>query len=287
MSPLFSKRDRDTAVQADGFAVTFAKHPARPHRGLVPGRRVWATLLTMGTVAGLGVVAVPVLSALDDEPRTRPVAQNATVPPTSPMPAAPRPTASATPTAKPSERANPVVTKTVETERDKRRRKARRLPQGPNFTSVKGVVMRNAGTGMCADTPPGGGKANDPTVAFSCAGSLAPTQRWDLLVYGKGGGPGGADLFVVHNSKNGMCFDLYAYRSVPDGDVKQWRCSPGPNDNQMWYLQKRGHNRFWIRNLVNGKRCLDVEGQGTKSRPGSKLKNTDCGRRGTHLWSFQ
>ncbi|MFD8820344.1 hydrogenase expression protein, partial [Streptomyces sp. NPDC059627] len=47
------------------FGDTFARRPAVPRRGLVPGVRVWATV---GAAAGLTVVAalaVPLLSRVD------------------------------------------------------------------------------------------------------------------------------------------------------------------------------------------------------------------------------
>lgn len=286
MSPLFSKRDRRAADQAHGFAVTFARHPARPRRGLVPGRRVWTTILTAGALAGLGVVAVPLAAELGNEPQVKPVARNAPAPPR------PQPTVPAAPrkrTGKPAKRAKPPVvtrTKLVREPASKPRKKVRRLPQGPRFGGVKGVVMKNVMTGMCADIPSDSGDTEHPAMVFGCAGSLSPTQRFDLLVFGRGGGPGGADLFVVHNSRSGLCFDLSQFGSAPDTDVRQGRCNPGKKDNQMWYLERRGPNRFFIRNLASGGRCLDVSGSNGNSPSGARLRNAGCSEQDDHLWSF-
>ncbi|MER5787668.1 RICIN domain-containing protein [Streptomyces sp. NPDC001980] len=61
---------------AGRFSDTFARRPAMPRRGLVPGMRVWATV---GAAAGLTVVvalAVPLLSRVDlfPDPDTTPAA---------------------------------------------------------------------------------------------------------------------------------------------------------------------------------------------------------------------
>ncbi|MER6534989.1 ricin-type beta-trefoil lectin domain protein [Streptomyces sp. 900105755] len=78
MPPL--RRPRPSAERpgtpAGRFSDTFARRPAVPRRGLVPGARVWATV---GAAAGLTVVvalAVPLLSRVDlfPDPGTTPAA---------------------------------------------------------------------------------------------------------------------------------------------------------------------------------------------------------------------
>ncbi|MFD4507963.1 ricin-type beta-trefoil lectin domain protein [Streptomyces sp. NPDC058457] len=96
---------------AGRFSDTFARRPAVPRRGLVPGVRVWATV---GAAAGLTVVAalaVPLLSRVDlfPDPDTTPAAVVAAGEPTtlagttesvSPSPSS-SPTPSQTPSHKP------------------------------------------------------------------------------------------------------------------------------------------------------------------------------------------
>lgn len=162
------------------------------------------------------------------------------------------------------------------------------LPQGANFRTVKGVVLKNRMTGMCADVPGYGmGALDGPVNQFTCDGSSKDNQRWDLIVGQKRGGPGDADLFSIRNSKDGYCLDL------PDGGAKpsrtgifEWHCNPGPGDNQMWYLDKKANGAFWIRNHASSNRCLDVSGYYGSGGRDAHLTLFDCDAKDDHLWSF-
>ncbi|GAA4235074.1 hypothetical protein GCM10022254_41520 [Actinomadura meridiana] len=274
MSPFFSGR---RGVEEDGFAGTFAKHPVRPRRGLVPGRRVYTTILSAGTLTGVVLVGAPLVAGLDlgDEPRTTPVARKAPVRPVVPPPAPPQ-----TPTVKPTKpvkRKAPVVKKTPA--RQTPRKKVRRLPQGVNFTSVKGVVLKNLMTGLCAKSSSGGASVGgcDPS---------SRVQRWDLLVFKKRGGPDAADLFVIRNSVTGKCLDLPGSGSTTDTYLVQSTCAPKSDDNQTWYLQRRPGDQYWVQNLVSEHQCLDVDGANGKLEPGARLRDAPCLDSDDHQWTF-
>jgi hypothetical protein len=163
-----------------------------------------------------------------------------------------------------------------------------RLPTGPKFSTVTRLLLHNVMTGLCADVPNyGNGQASGPINEFTCDGTSNDNQLWDLVVNDKGAGPNGADLFTIRNSKDNYCFDLPGTGTVDGGThVIENACVPGLGDNQMWYLDKRSSHRFWIRNSVIHKWCLDVagvDGAGGKDAP---LTVFPCDPKDDHLWSF-
>jgi hypothetical protein len=74
---------------------------------------------------------------------------------------------------------------------------------------------------------------------------------------------------------------------VSDGThVTENPCSPGLGDNQEWYLDKRAAHRYWIRNYVSGKDCLDVLGTDGAGGKDAALTLHACDPQDDHLWSF-
>ncbi|MEU6344034.1 RICIN domain-containing protein [Streptomyces sp. NPDC046977] len=49
----------------ESFSEQFARRPALPRRGLLPGKRVWAATATAAAVVGCAVLVVPVLAQID------------------------------------------------------------------------------------------------------------------------------------------------------------------------------------------------------------------------------
>jgi hypothetical protein len=163
-----------------------------------------------------------------------------------------------------------------------------RVPTGPKFSTVTRVLLHNVMTGLCADVPGyGNGGGNVAINQFTCDGTSNDNQLWDLVVNDKGGGPSGADLFTIRNSKDNYCFDLPGNGTVDRGThVVENACIPGSGDNQMWYLDKRSSHRFWIRNNNIHKWCLDVLGVDGAGGKDSALTVVQCDPKDDHLWSF-
>ncbi|HEY0540155.1 MAG TPA: RICIN domain-containing protein, partial [Actinoallomurus sp.] len=78
-----------------------------------------------------------------------------------------------------------------------------RVPTGPKFSTVTRVLLHNVMTGLCADVPGNdNGGSNTAIGQYTCNGASNDNQLWDLVVNDKGGGPSGADLFTIRNSKD-------------------------------------------------------------------------------------
>jgi hypothetical protein len=162
------------------------------------------------------------------------------------------------------------------------------LPKSAKSAAASGVLIKNVMTGMCVDIPAfGKGTLNGRVQQHTCDGSAHDNQRWDLVVGQKGGGPNGANLFTIRNTKDGYCLDLPGYGSVDQGGVTEWHCDPGPRDNQMWYLEKKATGRYWIRNFSSKNRqCLDVSGLNGSGGQDARLTIYPCSLQDDHQWSF-
>lgn len=162
------------------------------------------------------------------------------------------------------------------------------LPQSANFSTVRNVPLKNAMTGMCADVPNyGKGTVDGPVNQFTCNTTTGDNQLWDLVVSRPGAGPGGADLFTIRNSKDGLCLDLPNYAGQPAGTgVSEFHCRPTSADNQLWYLDKQSDGKFWIRSHSSAGRCLDVSGYYGVGGKDARLTIFECNKRDDHTWSF-
>ncbi|WP_433190366.1 RICIN domain-containing protein [Actinoallomurus sp. CA-150999] len=163
-----------------------------------------------------------------------------------------------------------------------------RGPTGPKFSTVTRVLLHNTMTGLCADVPGyGNGSIEGPINQFTCTRSNSDNQLWDLVVNMKGGGPHGADLFTIRNSKDNYCFDLPGAGPAPARtSLSENLCYPGLSDNQMWYLDERSSGHFWIRNYVSHKLCLDVSGYYGSGGKDARLTLFPCDPKDDHIWSF-
>jgi hypothetical protein len=133
-------------------------------------------------------------------------------------------------------------------------------------SSQSRVLLKNVTTGQCADVPNyGNGKVDGPVNQYPCNGTSADNQLWDLVPHKEAGkGPGGSVLFLIRNSKDGLCMDLPNYGGVAGGTrITEYPCQATRSDNQYYWLDRRSDGTYWIRNLASRNLCLNVAGAGT------------------------
>ncbi|MEI5033206.1 RICIN domain-containing protein [Streptomyces sp. S1A(2023)] len=243
-----------------------------------PGSRPKKPMLAAAGIVGALLIAVPFLLAGQDdrEPeRTRTENAAGTVldserPPVPETYTSQSPAPSATPSKKKKEEekekkpVDPVVhqqpvtpSPTPSPEKSKADKKpkvkakvltpAEQLRQWANGRSgVQNTVIKNAATGQCVDVPGWGkGEVNSRINQDPCTASTADNQLWNLDIVDQDGGPQNAPLFLIRNSKGGLCLDLGYYEARPAGTkVAQFHCN-ATGDNQLWWLDPRGDGSNW------------------------------------------
>lgn len=300
----------DAAAAGAGSGGTGAHAHAE---GEPPGRRPKKPMLAAAAIAGVILIAVPFLVAgqNDREPeRTR--TQNAAgtvlgsersaVPDTytseSPTPSVkpskkvkekekekqvlpPAPQRTLTPSPSASEKSE---TKAKSKPKPKPKPKPKELTGAEKLrrwangrSGVQNTVIRNASTAQCVDIANfGKGKATDPVNQFPCNSSSADNQLWSLDIVHKSGGPQNAPVFLIRNTKDGLCLDVGYYGARPAGSkVSEFNCR-ATGDNQLWWLDPRGDGTNWIRNVVSNDLCLRPTG-GASAGNDARLEIAPCG----------
>ncbi|MEU3255652.1 RICIN domain-containing protein, partial [Streptomyces sp. NPDC006997] len=150
------------------------------------------------------------------------------------------------------------------------------------------VLIRNKKYGYCVDVPgTGKGRPDGKVQDAACEASAADNQRWTLERRVRGGGTRGADLYLIRNAKDGLCFDLPNYGPVgATTPVTEYHCDGTSADNQLWWLDRRPDGAYWIRNQKSGDLCLDV------SRTDREAAHTNvtvfpCSDTDDHRWVFR
>lgn len=271
-----------------------------------PGSRPKKPMLAAAGIVGALLIAVPFLLAGQDdrEPeRTRTENAAGTVldserPPVPETYTSQSPAPSATPSKKKEEKKKPVEpvvhqqpvtpSPTPSPEKSKDAKKpevkakvltpAEKLRQWANGRSgVQNTVIKNADTGQCVDVPGWGkGEIDGRINQDPCTTSTSDNQLWNLDIVDKDGGPQNAPLFLIRNSKGGLCLDLGYYKARSAGTkVTQFHCN-ATGDNQLWWLDPRGDGTNWIRNAVSNDLCLRPTG-GASAKDDTALEIANCG----------
>lgn len=282
-------RGEGSSPAAAGLAAAGGVRPEEPDpAGASNGPK--KPVLAGAAIAGAVLVTIPVLllgSASDDEKKSAAVSDAAAntvldeegpdqsgafVPqPSSP----PSKRASATPPlSKEPAREVPPATRRQDsgtTARDRskatpRRASARRT--GATGPDLSRVLIKNWKNQTCVDIPAlGKGVQDGPVNQSTCNSTAEDNQLWNLEAASSGSGPGGAKLYVIRNVKDGQCLDLPYYGGAgATTRITEYPCNRTTGDNQLWWLQKRANNTYWIRNHASSDLCLDVAGSNDRRR---------------------
>ncbi|TDC72243.1 RICIN domain-containing protein, partial [Streptomyces hainanensis] len=146
-------------------------------------------------------------------------------------------------------------------------------PESP--VPARNVLLQNTYSERCADIP-GRGRGEQSGVVQQAECTVAgDNQLWHLEVEYPEGGPGSAPLFQIVNAADGLCMDLPGRGGQPRRtQVIQSACDGTTGDNQLWWLEERGENRYWIHNFASNGLCLDVDG--LTDETGAPLAVYDC-----------
>ncbi|MEU3460527.1 RICIN domain-containing protein [Streptomyces sp. NPDC006733] len=288
MPSLPSKQSAERPDSAEPrFSDTFARRPTVPRRGLLPGRRVWATTLAVAAVIGISVLTVPLISHIDLKAETaaadRPVVAEPSRPTPSASAAAPsatapaaqtRPQAPAQPPAAIQNQPGAVAPAAPAAQPPSRPQTGAAAPAPtrapapapkpkPKPSVAPGSFVVGTGSGRCITVPGGKGTDGLGLQIGTCSG--ANSQRWDFQSDG-----------TVHSM--GYCMDV-AWGSSNDGAVIQLaRCSGNPA--QRFIMSGQG-------DLVNpqANKCVDVVNSSTAS--GARLQLWSCAGTPNQKWHFR
>jgi hypothetical protein len=290
---------------AGRFSETFARRPAMPRRGLVPGLRVWATV---GAAAGLTVVtalAVPLLSHVDlfPDPDTTTAAAVAAGEPTtlsstseSPSPSS-SPTPSHTPSHKPAKTTSGGSGSAGGTGTGSTGQQSgggsgsSGSNSGSTSSGSKSSGTRSSSSGSSGKSSSGGSSSSGGTKTTTVPGvELIGTGSGRCIDVTNSGGDGtrlqirdcagAANQKWVFQSDGtirslGLCMDL-AWGNTADGTAIQVANCSG-NRAQLFYLSTAG-------DLVSAlaDKCVDVTDNGTAN--GTKLQLWTCAGTANQKW---
>ncbi|MER6085277.1 RICIN domain-containing protein [Streptomyces sp. NPDC001833] len=297
---------------AGRFSDTFARRPAVPRRGLVPGVRVWGTV---GAAAGLTVVAalaVPLLSRVDlfPDPDTTPAAVVAAGEPTTlsgtgeSVSPSPSPTPSHTASHKPGKTTSGGSGSAggAGTGSTGQQSGGGSVGSGSNSTSNSGSTSSGSKSGGSKSSSSGGSSSGGSSSGGSSSGGSGTktTTVPGVKLVGTGSGrcidvtnaggdgtrleildcSGAAKQKWVFQSDGtirslGLCMDL-AWANTANGTAVQVAKCSG-NRAQLFYLSAQG-------DLVSAlaDKCVDVTDNGTAN--GTKLQLWTCSGTPNQKW---
>lgn len=146
-------------------------------------------------------------------------------------------------------------------------------------------VLLNASTGQCADIPDfGPGKVNTAVNQHKCDATDADNQLWDMKIEPVGKGPGGTDLVLFSNAKDGLCLDVPMFKAQPAGTALiEANCDGTMGDNQLWWLDPIGDGTVQVRNYVSGQLCMRPGGIAAGGHD-RRLMIDSCGTNSDSHW---
>ncbi|MFD5191931.1 RICIN domain-containing protein [Streptomyces sp. NPDC058357] len=147
------------------------------------------------------------------------------------------------------------------------------------------VLLKNAHSGMCADVSGyGEGAVNQPIMQYYCDGTDKDNQLWSMSVRGAGQGPGGTDLVLFANVKDGLCLDVPMFGAQPPATkLIEARCDGSTRDNQLWWLDPVGDGTVRVRNYASNHLCMEVKDDSMARA--TQLQLDDCGTDADSRWT--
>ncbi|MDT0322379.1 RICIN domain-containing protein [Streptomyces millisiae] len=135
------------------------------------------------------------------------------------------------------------------------------LEEPDSTVPARDVMLRNVYSERCADVPGRGRGEIGAVVQQATCTVEGDNQLWHLEVMYPEGGPESRPLFQIVNATDGLCMDLPGSGGTPSRTrITEHDCDGTTDDNQLWWLEERGEDRFWIRNFASNGLCLDVNG---------------------------
>ncbi|MYQ87380.1 MULTISPECIES: RICIN domain-containing protein [unclassified Streptomyces] len=147
------------------------------------------------------------------------------------------------------------------------------------------VLLKNAHSGMCADVSGyGKGAVNQPIMQYYCDGTDKDNQLWSMSVRGAGQGPGGTDLVLFANVKDGLCLDVPMFGAQPPATkLIEAQCDGSTRDNQLWWLDPVGDGTVRVRNYASNHLCMEVKDDSMARA--TQLQLDDCGTDADSRWT--
>lgn len=157
----------------------------------------------------------------------------------------------------------------------------------PKRWEPKKVLLYNMTNEMCADIPgTGPGEPGTHVNQAPCIDSEDDNQLWNFHLVHPKKGPGGKDLYVISNDKDGQCLDLPGTRGKPPGTkVQEAECNRLFSENQLWWLESHKQGGKVIHNYASNQLCLEVEGDRVKDSD-TPLTLLECDVSRDKQWKF-
>ncbi|MEV6520322.1 RICIN domain-containing protein [Longispora sp. NPDC051575] len=248
------------------FASVFARRPAAPRRGLLPGTRVWVTLAAAAGLAAVVSLAPPLPLGVDTAAQPRaaalpvPLTSSSSTPvKVSPSPSGPAAASPATTTAPPAAPAQGGQQPDAPgAPRPSARPQPQPQPPAP-APAVPGRAIVGVQSRLCLSATVG----SDGTALVLATCDNSPAQHWEAVADGTIRSVGlcmdaawgsTADLTTVQvanctgnraqqfrlnpandlvNVQADKCADVYNRATAPGSPVKLWPCNG--QDNQKWF----------------------------------------------------
>jgi hypothetical protein len=138
-----------------------------------------------------------------------------------------------------------------------------------DITSGAVYVIKNVGSGMCADVDHALTTSGANVAQWDCNGHANQSWKFTLLSDGT--------YKVVPQHATTQCLDVFQASTASGGNIDQWACND--HASQHWSLVSLGSGKFQLKAKSSGK-CMEVAGA-SKVR-GANIDQTTCSATATN-----